>query len=95
MDVYYPSRQRSHKKFVEHVLEAYHHRCARNTDHVGQLAERWSAKHKERAAVKGMEDFYDAYFPNLKPQQQLPPPSVELKRKGSNTPPPERRERRC
>ncbi|KAL3920734.1 MAG: hypothetical protein SGILL_003110 [Bacillariaceae sp.] len=61
MDVYYPSRQRNQKKFVEHVLEAYHFRCAGNSEHVRQLVERWSAKSKQRAATRGKQDFVDAF----------------------------------
>jgi hypothetical protein len=64
MEVYYPSRQKNHKKFVDHVLEAYHCRCAGNDEHVGMLAERWSMKSKQRAITKATEDFYEAYFPS-------------------------------
>lgn len=61
MDVYYPSRQRNNRKFVEHVLEAYHFRCAGNAEHVRQLVERWSTKSRQRASMKAQQDYLDAY----------------------------------
>jgi hypothetical protein len=61
MDVYYPSRQRNNRKFVEHVLEAYHFRYAGNPDHVRQLVERWSAKSKQRAIMRAKQDYHEAY----------------------------------
>jgi hypothetical protein len=90
MDVYYPSRQRNHKKHVYHVLQAYHYHCAKNDHHVALLSEKWSFKNKERASAKGLEDFYEAYFhhimqPNNHHHHQLSDP----KRKGSGTPVPE------
>lgn len=61
MDVYFPSRQRNHKKFIEHVLEAYHFRCAGDQEHVRQLVERWSAKSRNRASIRAQQDFLEAY----------------------------------
>lgn len=93
MDVYYPSRQRNHKKHVYHVLEAYRFICAKNNDHVAQLSEKWSFKNKERASAQGMKDFYEAYFhhmtqPNIHHQQQYQQLN-DAKRRGSGTPIPE------
>lgn len=79
MSVYFPSRQRNHKQFVHHVLEAYHVRCARNADHVSLLAEKWSSKNKERAVEKGFQDWYEAY---AAPAGMSLPPSL------SSSPPP-------
>ena len=61
MDVYYPSRQRNNRKFVEHVLEAYHFRCHGNAEHVRQLVERWSIKSRERASLRAQQDYLEAY----------------------------------
>ena len=62
MDVYYPARQKYCKKFISHVLEAYHVRCAGNDEQVALLAEKWSVKSQQRATKNGMNDFYIAYF---------------------------------
>ena len=61
MDVYFPSRQRNNRKFVEHVLEAYHFRCHGNSEHVRQLVERWSTKSRERASMRAQQDYLEAY----------------------------------
>lgn len=96
MDVYYPSRQRYHKKHVEHVLHAYHFQCGGNDDHVAQLSEKWSFKNKQLAEKKGFEDFYEAYFPQMKQptHQQHQHQINDPKRKGSGTPVPEPQQRR-
>jgi len=63
LDVYYPSRQRFCKRFIQHVLEAYHVRCAGNDEHVSLLAEKWSKKSLNRAIDMAKKDFLAAYFP--------------------------------
>ena len=63
LDVYYPSRQRYNKKFIQHVLEAYHVRCAGNNGHVALLSEKWSKKNLNRAIEMAKKDFFAAYFP--------------------------------
>jgi len=62
LDVYAPSRQRFNKKYIQHVLEAYHVRCKGNDEHVALLAEKWSKKSLARAASMGEKDFMAAYF---------------------------------
>lgn len=62
LDVYAPSRQRFTKKYIQHVLEAYHVRCVGNDEHVALLAEKWSKKSHARAASNGEKDFMAAYF---------------------------------
>lgn len=64
LDVYYPSRQRFNKKFIQHVLEAYHVRCAGNEEHVALLSEKWSKKNLHRALDVAKKDFFAAYFPH-------------------------------
>jgi hypothetical protein len=61
MDVYFPSRQRHHKSFVQHVLEAFHVRCAGNEEHVSLLAEKWSCKSRERAIKTALQDWREVY----------------------------------
>jgi hypothetical protein len=61
MDVYFPSRQRFNRKFIDHVLEAYHYRCAGNSEQVRLLVERWSAKSRKRAMDKAQQDYHEAY----------------------------------
>lgn len=63
LDVYYPHRQRYCKKFIKHVLEAYHVRCVGNDRHVALLAEKWSKKSLDRAYATGKKDFFTVYFP--------------------------------
>lgn len=65
MEVYFPSRQRAHGKFIYHVLQAYHVKCEKNWEYVAQLCENWSSRAKERALVTGIQDFYAAYFPHM------------------------------
>ena len=84
LDVYAPSRQRFTKKYIQHVLEAYHVRCVGNDEHVALLAEKWSKKSLTRAINMGEKDFLAAYFskevdeesllekPLLTQQQQVP-----------------------
>lgn len=62
LDVYAPSRQRFTKKYIQHVLEAYHVRCVGNDEHVALLAEKWSKKSLTRAINMGEKDFLAAYF---------------------------------
>ncbi len=62
LDVYAPSRQRFNKKYIQHVLEAYHVRCVGNDEHVALLAEKWSKKSLTRAVNMGEKDFMAAYF---------------------------------
>ena len=85
MDVYFPSRQRAHSKFVFHVLQAYHVKCDRNSEYVGLLAESWSSKSKERALVNGIQDFYEAYFPHMVQQQQKTEVTASTPRKRTAT----------
>lgn len=61
MEVFVPARQKYNKKFVRHVLEAYHVRCTGNDEHVALLSERWSQKPLQRAISTGREDFCVAY----------------------------------
>jgi hypothetical protein len=61
MDVYFPSRQRHNKKFIEHVLEAYRFRCAGDSEHVGLLVERWSIKSRKRATERAQQDYMEVY----------------------------------
>jgi hypothetical protein len=61
MDVYLPSRQRHHKKFIDHVLEAYHFRCAGDSEHVRLLVERWSIKSRKRATDRAQQDYMEVY----------------------------------
>jgi hypothetical protein len=93
MEVYFPSRQRAHAKFVFHVLHAYHVQCVGNPDYVGQLCAKWSAKASERALVNGIQDFYEAYLPHMIQQTTEMPPTtpVPLIRHRSSASPPERR----
>lgn len=63
MDIYLPARQKYCKKFVQHVLEAYHVRCVGNGEHVALLSEKWSKKSVKRAVATGKKDFFIAYFP--------------------------------
>jgi hypothetical protein len=84
MDVYYPARQRAHSKFIYHLLQAYHVKCDRNSEYVGQLAESWSAKAKERALVTGIQDFYEAYFPHMV-QTPMPEVAANTTRKRTST----------
>lgn len=65
MDVYYPSRQKSHAKYIYHVMQAFHVQCKGNPEHVALLCERWSAKARDRAIVTAAQDFYQAYFPHM------------------------------
>jgi len=72
LEVYYPSRQRYGKKFIQHVLEAYHVRCVGNDVHVALLAEKWSKKSLNRAYETGKRDFMAAYFPEDMDIETLP-----------------------
>ena len=62
LDVYYPARQRFGKKYIQHVLEAYHVRCVGNDVHVALLAEKWSKKSLQRAQMMAKKDFICAYY---------------------------------
>jgi len=62
LDVYYPARQRFGKKYIEHVLEAYHVRCVGNDVHVALLAEKWSKKSLNRAQIMAKKDFICAHY---------------------------------
>jgi len=62
LDVYYPSRQRFCKKYIQHVLEAYHVRCVGNDEHVALLAEKWGKKSLMRAISMAKKDFVVAYL---------------------------------
>jgi hypothetical protein len=61
MDVYFPLRQRHHKKFIDHVLEAYHFRCSGNAEHVRLLVEKWSSKSRQRANDRAQTDYMEVY----------------------------------
>lgn len=65
MDIYFPSRQKSHAKYIYHVMQAYHVECKGNPEHVALLCERWSTKARDRAIVAAAQDFYQAYFPHM------------------------------
>jgi hypothetical protein len=65
MDIYYPSRQKSHAKYIYHVMHAFHVECKGNPEHVAMLCERWSTKARDRAIVAAAQDFYQAYFPHM------------------------------
>lgn len=78
LDVYYPSRQRYGKKYIQCVLEAYHVRCVGNDLHVALLAEKWSKKNHTRAVVTGKKDFLVAYFPEEIDFESLPEEKVML-----------------
>jgi hypothetical protein len=62
LEVYYPARQRYCKKYITHVLEAYHVRCVGNDVHVALLAEKWSKKSLHRALIVAKKDFISAYY---------------------------------
>lgn len=70
--VYSSTRQRYCKKFVQHVLEAYHVRCVGNDEHVALLAEKWSTKSLNRALHMAKKDFLAAYFPEESGYESLP-----------------------
>jgi hypothetical protein len=92
MEVYFPSRQRAHAKFVFHVLHAYHVQCVGNPDYVAQLCAKWSAKASELALVNGIQDFYEACFPHMIQQTaEMPSTPVPLVRRRSSASQPERR----
>jgi hypothetical protein len=62
MGVYYPSRVRYCKKYIKHVLVAYHVKCGpTNKEHVALLATKWSSKNQQRAVETGTNDFCAAY----------------------------------
>ena len=62
MGTYHPSRVRYCKKFIKHVLLAYHVKCGPdNKDHVALLSSKWSTKNTKRGIETGKEDFYIAY----------------------------------
>ncbi|KAG7368891.1 hypothetical protein IV203_031634 [Nitzschia inconspicua] len=61
MDVYFPSRQRHNRKFINHVLQACHYRCVGDSEQVRLLVERWSAKSRQRAMDRAHQDFQEAY----------------------------------
>lgn len=65
MDVYFPARQKSHSKYIYHVMQAFHVDCKGNPEYVAQLCEKWSAKSRDRAMLAGIQDFYQAYFPHM------------------------------
>jgi hypothetical protein len=69
LDVYIPSRQRFCKKYIQHVLEAYHVRCVGNDEHVALLAEKWGKKSLMRAISVAKKDFVVAYLPEEVEQQ--------------------------
>jgi hypothetical protein len=75
MDVYFPSRQRNHAKYIFHMVHAYH--VHGNPDYVAQLAEKWSAKSTERALVAGRQDFYEAHMIQ---QTEVPTTSTQSRR---------------
>jgi hypothetical protein len=81
MDVYFPSRQRNHAKYIFHMVYAYHVQCAGNPDYLAQLAEKWSAKSTERALVAGRQDFYEAHM-----IQQTEVPSTSTQSRKSSKP---------
>jgi len=60
MEAYVPSRQRFSKRFIEHVLEAYHERRYSH-EHVALLAEKWSQKTRLRALAIAEEDYCIVY----------------------------------
>jgi hypothetical protein len=72
MDVYFPSRQRAHAKYVYHILQAYYVHYAGNPEYVAQLSEKWSFRSKERALAVGIQDTYEAYFPSMVSQTEVP-----------------------
>ena len=76
LDAYYPSRQRYNKKYIQHVLEAYHVRCVGNDEHVALLAEKWSKKSLSRAIHAGKKDFLLTYFPDEMEYELLPEEKV-------------------
>ena len=67
LDVYAPSRQNYSKKYIQHVLEAYHVRCVGNDEHVALLAQKWSKKSLTRAMNMGEKDYLAAYFSRGEP----------------------------
>lgn len=70
MGTYHPSRVRYCKKFVKHVLLAYHVKCGPgNKDHVALLSTKWSTKNKNRAIDTGKKDF-------MQNQNQISMPTV-------------------
>lgn len=71
MDVYFPSRQRAHAKYVSHILQAYYIQCAGNPEYVARLAEKWSLKSTQRALHMGIQDSYEAYFPSIEQKTEL------------------------
>jgi len=60
MEAYVPSRQRFSKRFIEHVLEAYHERRYSH-EHVALLAEKWSQKTRLRALAIAEKDYCIVY----------------------------------
>ncbi|MGK3743719.1 MAG: hypothetical protein ACI8RD_011601 [Bacillariaceae sp.] len=56
-----PSRK-YRKRFIYHVLEAYHLTCDENREeYVAFLSEGWSATNRQRAIQTGEKDFHIAY----------------------------------
>jgi len=62
MDVYFPSRQRAHAKYIAHVVQASRGHLKEQLAH---LCDKWSQTSKERAAAVALQDFYEAYFPDI------------------------------
>ncbi len=65
MDVYFPARQKTHAKYIYHVMRAINVECKGNPEYVAQLCEKWSTKSRDRALVIAVEDFYHAYYPHI------------------------------
>lgn len=77
MDVYFAGRQRHHQKYIFHVLQALNLHCVGRPDYVATLCEKWSTKVTIKAAERGMQDFYEAYFPHMASGgNAIPHPSV-------------------
>ena len=75
LGAYYPSRVRYCKKYIKHVLEAYHSKFGPgDEEHVAFFATKWSTKNRQRAIESGMKDFYIAYeIPKQNQEQKTLP----------------------
>ena len=72
MGAYFPSRVRYCKKYIKHVLVAYHVKCGpTNKENVAYLATKWSRKNQQRAVETGRNDFCAAYDISMPIQENI------------------------
>jgi hypothetical protein len=73
LECYFPQRMRGFQRTNDQVLRAY--MFSGDSEQVGQIAEQCNAEARHLALATGVQDFYEAYFPQI--MQQSPRDAFE------------------